>query len=97
MVSWILGMAAGRRERLSRNLPAAGLELVDALTAQPLLQGYHLLPCVRGNLLARLGRAEEAGTEFARAAALTRNARERALLLGRAAACATTPTGTRPP
>ena len=66
--------------------PAAGLELVDALTAEPLLAGYHLLPSVRGDLLARLGRAEEARVEFERAASLTRNARERELLLARAAA-----------
>ena len=64
--------------------PAAGLELVDALTAEPLLAGYHLLPSVRGDLLARLGRAEEARVEFERAASLTRNARERELLLARA-------------
>jgi len=67
--------------------PAAGLELVDALTSEPSLKGYHLLPSVRGDLLAKLGRFEEAGAEFERAAALTRNARERALLLERAAAC----------
>jgi RNA polymerase sigma-70 factor, ECF subfamily len=66
--------------------PAAGLELVDALTAEPLLAGYHLLPSVRGDLLAKLGRAEEARAEFERAASLTRNARERELLLARAAA-----------
>jgi RNA polymerase sigma-70 factor (ECF subfamily) len=68
--------------------PAAGLELVDALTEEPSLKNYHLLPSVRGDLLARLGRVDEARGEFERAAALTRNARERALLLGRAAACA---------
>ena len=68
--------------------PAAGLELVDALTAEPVLEGYHLLPSVRGDLLAKLGRFDEARDEFARAAALTRNARERQLLLERAAACA---------
>ena len=67
--------------------PAAGLELVDALAAEPSLQSYHLLPSVRGDLLARLGRHDEARTEFERAAALTRNTRERELLLGRAAAC----------
>jgi RNA polymerase sigma factor (sigma-70 family) len=66
--------------------PAAGLELVDALTAEPALQGYHLLPGVRGDLLAKLGRYAEARTEFERAASLTRNARERRLLLERAAA-----------
>lgn len=68
--------------------PAAGLELVDALTAEPSLKGYHLLPSVRGDLLAKLGRLEEARAEFVRAASLTRNTRERALLLGRADACA---------
>src|SRR2546422_840364 len=68
--------------------PAAGLELVDALTSEPSLKGYHLLPSVRGDLLAKLGRSDEARAEFERAAALTRNARERALLLERAAACA---------
>jgi RNA polymerase sigma factor (sigma-70 family) len=67
--------------------PAAGLELVDELTAEPALQGYHLLPSVRGDLLAKLGRFEEARAEFERAAALTRNERERELLLKRAAAC----------
>lgn len=67
--------------------PAAGLELVDALTAEPSLKSYHLLPSVRGDLLARLGRYDEARAEFERAAALTRNTRERELLLGRAAAC----------
>ena len=64
--------------------PAAGLELVDALSAEPSLQGYHLLWSVRGDLLAKLGRADEARVEFERAASLTRNARERDLLLGRA-------------
>lgn len=63
---------------------AAGLEIVDALTAEPALEGYHLLPGVRGDLLAKLGRFDEARAEFARAASLTRNARERALLLERA-------------
>jgi len=67
--------------------PAAGLELVDALTSEPSLRAYHLLPSVRGDLLAKLGRVDEARAEFERAAALTRNARERALLLARAAAC----------
>ena len=68
--------------------PAAGLEIVDAVAAEPALQEYHLLPSVRGDLLARLGRFGEARVEFERAAALTRNTRERELLLGRAAACA---------
>src|SRR6266850_1563978 len=66
-----LGMAFG---------PAAGLELVDALTADPALAGYHLLPSVRADLLAKLGRFEEARAEFARAASLTQNSRERELL-----------------
>ena len=64
--------------------PAAGLELVDALVSAPSLQNYHLLPSVRGDLLAKLGRFEEAHREFVRAASLTRNARERDLLLSRA-------------
>jgi RNA polymerase sigma factor (sigma-70 family) len=68
--------------------PAAGLALVDQLTEVPALQHYHLLPSVRGDLLAKLGRAQEARREFERAAALTRNERERGLLLRRAAACA---------
>jgi len=67
--------------------PAAGLELADALTLEPLLDGYHLLPSVRGDLLARLSRFDEARAEFERAAALTRNERERTLLLERAAGC----------
>jgi RNA polymerase sigma factor (sigma-70 family) len=67
--------------------PQAGLDLVDALTAEPSLQGYHLLPSVRGDLLFKLGRCAEARPEFERAAALTRNARERGLLLERARAC----------
>ena len=67
--------------------PAAGLELVDALTAVPSLKTYHLLPTVRGDFLAKLGRFEEAAAELERAAGLTRNAREQALLRGRAAAC----------
>ncbi|RBY75215.1 RNA polymerase subunit sigma-24 [Blastococcus sp. TF02-09] len=65
--------------------PAAGLELVDRLLDVPALAGYHLLPAVRGDLLASLGRDDEARAEFERAAGLTRNERERALLLGRAA------------
>ncbi|MGY1592351.1 RNA polymerase sigma factor [Geodermatophilus sp. SYSU D00708] len=67
--------------------PAAGLELVDQLTGVPALRGYHLLPAARGDLLLQLGRAAEARREFERAAALTRNERERDVLLGRAAAC----------
>jgi len=68
--------------------PGAGLPLVEALTAEPSLAGYHLLFSVRADLLARLGRFDEAKTELERAASLTRNARERDLLLERAAACA---------
>jgi len=68
--------------------PAVGLELVDALTTEPSLKGYHLLPSVRGDLLKKLGRFDEARAEFERAATLTRNARERELLLDRARACA---------
>jgi len=68
--------------------PAAGLELVDALTAEGSLENYHLLPSVRGDLLKKLSRLEEARAEFERAASLTRNARERQLLLERAQACA---------
>ncbi|MFM0289118.1 RNA polymerase sigma factor [Paraburkholderia megapolitana] len=64
--------------------PAAGLELVDALAAEPALANYHWLPSVRGDLLAKLGRIDEARAEFARAASMTRNARERELLLERA-------------
>jgi RNA polymerase sigma factor (sigma-70 family) len=66
--------------------PAEGLALVDALTSEPLLKGYHLLPAVRGDLLAKLGRLDEARAEFERAASLTRNSRERKLLLDRASA-----------
>jgi RNA polymerase sigma factor (sigma-70 family) len=68
--------------------PAAGLELADALAAEGSLDGYHLLSSVRGDLLARLGRFDEAREELERAASMTRNARERMLLLERAAACA---------
>jgi predicted RNA polymerase sigma factor len=67
--------------------PQAGLELVDALTSETALQCYHLLPSVRGDLLLKLGRPDEARPEFERAASLTRNARERELLLARARAC----------
>jgi len=70
-----IGMAFG---------PAAGLELVDALISEPSLKAYHLLPSVRGDLLSKLGRYDEARVEFKRAASLTRNARERDLLLERA-------------
>lgn len=65
--------------------PEAGLALIDALAAEPALKGYHLLPSVRGDLLARLGRTREARAEFVRAAGLTRNERERTLLEERAA------------
>jgi RNA polymerase sigma factor (sigma-70 family) len=74
-----LGMAFG---------PAAGLELVDQLVSEPSLRAYHLLPSVRGDLLAKLGRVDEARAEFERAASLTRNERERRLLLDRAAGSA---------
>jgi predicted RNA polymerase sigma factor len=66
--------------------PAEGLGLVDALASEPALRGYHLLPGVRGDLLVKLGRYDEARAEFERAASLTRNARERKLLLDRAVA-----------
>ena len=68
--------------------PAAGLERVEALLSEPSLEAYHLLPSVRGDLLFKLGRLDEAGAEFERAASLTGNTRERTLLLERAAACA---------
>ncbi len=73
-----LGMAFG---------PAAGLELADRLMSEPALEKYHLLPSVRADLLKKLGRLEEARAEFELAAAMTRNVRERALLLERARAC----------
>jgi predicted RNA polymerase sigma factor len=68
--------------------PAAGLKIIDVLTAEPSLRAYHLLPSVRGDLLRKLGRLEEARGEFERAAALTRNGRERELMLERARTCA---------
>jgi RNA polymerase sigma-70 factor (ECF subfamily) len=74
-----VGMAAG---------PQAGLDLIDELTAEPSLENYHLLPSVRGDLLVKLGRFHEAREEFERAASMTRNARERELLLARARECA---------
>jgi RNA polymerase sigma-70 factor (ECF subfamily) len=67
--------------------PGAALELVDALRSEPALESFHLLPTVRGDLLAKLGRPEEAREEFARAAGLTQNSRERAVLLERMAGC----------
>jgi predicted RNA polymerase sigma factor len=67
--------------------PAAALELVDALISEPSLKNYHLLPSVRADLLRKLGRPDEARVEFERAAALTRNVRERDLLLERARSC----------
>jgi len=73
--------------------PAAGLDIVDALASEPSLKSYHLLPSVRGDLLRKLGRFDEARAEFERAAGLTRNARERELLLERARVCA----GSSPP
>jgi predicted RNA polymerase sigma factor len=66
------------------NGPAAGLEIVDALISEPALKNYHLLPSVRGDLLEKLGRFEEAYVEFESAASQTRNARERDLALQRA-------------
>ena len=71
-----------------RSVQRQALELVDALTSEPSLENYHLLPSVRGDLLKKLGRLEEARVEFERAAALTRNVRERDLLLDYARACA---------
>ena len=71
--------------------PAAGLAMLDALAGEKALAGYHLLPAVRGDFLARLGRVEEARAELERAAGLTRNARERTLLLARAARLAADP------
>jgi len=68
--------------------PQSGLDVVDTLVREPTLRNYHLLPSVRGDLLKKLGRLGEARQEFERAAALTRNARERTLLLARATACA---------
>jgi RNA polymerase sigma-70 factor, ECF subfamily len=67
--------------------PAAGLDIIDTLIAEPSLEGYHLLPSVRGDFLFKLGRSREARIEFERAASLTQNARERELLLSRARAC----------
>jgi RNA polymerase sigma factor (sigma-70 family) len=69
--------------------PQSGLDVVDTLVGEPTLRNYHLLPSVRGDLLKKLGRLGEARQEFERAAALTRNARERTLLIARATACAT--------
>jgi predicted RNA polymerase sigma factor len=70
--------------------PAAGLKLVDVLTREPSLENYHLLPSVRGDLLFKLGRFNEARSEFERAAGITRNTRERDLLLERAGTCRST-------
>ncbi|HEU4940413.1 MAG TPA: hypothetical protein VFT97_02240, partial [Candidatus Eisenbacteria bacterium] len=87
-----IGMAHG---------PSAGLDHVDSIAKEPALRDYHLLPSVRGDLLAKLGRAEEARAEFERAASMTRNDRERRLLLDRAAACSAAANaeagGVRPP
>ena len=69
--------------------PQAGLDLVDAVSQDRSLRNYHLLPSVRADLLVKLGRFEDARPEFERAASLTRNARERELLLARALACDT--------
>jgi RNA polymerase sigma-70 factor (ECF subfamily) len=68
--------------------PEAALHLVDALASDPALRGDHLLPSARGDLLEKLGRREEARAEFERAASLTHNSRERAVMLERMAACA---------
>ena len=73
--------------------PSVGLELVDELTSEPSLKSYYLLPSVRGDLLAKLDRLDEARVEFERAASLTKNVRERTLLLQRAAACSPSPIG----
>ena len=67
--------------------PAPALEIIDSIADEPALQSYHLLPSVRGDFLHKLGRMEEARAEFERAAAMTRNSRERDLLLNRAASC----------
>ena len=67
--------------------PAAGLAVLDGVADHAAMQGYHLLPSVRGDFLMKLGRMDEARAEFERAAAMTRNERERQFLLGRAAAC----------
>ena len=67
--------------------PAAGLALVDTLASEPSLESYHLLPSVRGDLLRKLGRMDEARAEFERAAGLARNTRERDMLIERARAC----------
>jgi RNA polymerase sigma-70 factor (ECF subfamily) len=72
---------------------AAGLEIVDAIAGEPSLKAHRLLPSVCGDFLAKLGGREEARAKFERAAFLTRNARERALLLARAAACEAAPPG----
>ena len=67
--------------------PAAGLALINSITSDPALKSYHLLPAVRGDMLFKLERFGEAAEEFQRAASLTRNNRERELLLSRAAEC----------
>jgi RNA polymerase sigma-70 factor (ECF subfamily) len=76
--------------------PSAGLALVDQLESRGELKNYHLLPSVRGDFLHKLGRLAEARAEFERAASLTRNTRERELLLGRAAECRTASARTEP-
>jgi RNA polymerase sigma factor (sigma-70 family) len=75
--------------------PASGLEIVDAIASEPLLERYHLLPAVRGDLLEKLGRFDEARAEFERSASLTRNSRERDVLLDRARHLAAAPAGLR--
>jgi predicted RNA polymerase sigma factor len=80
--AWLMAAAKHRASG-----PGVGLQLVDRLREDPALRGYHLLPSVRGDLLRKLGRLKEARDEFERAASLTRNARERNLLLARALSC----------
>ena len=75
------------RKRVVSGYPAQVRAALDSLTDEPALSSYHLLPSVRGDLLSKLGRVDEARAEFERAAALTRNVRERALLRRRAGAC----------
>ena len=84
-VGALQGSAAARSRQGKPRRGKFANALVDALTSEPLLANYHLLPSVRGDLLKKLGRLEEARGEFERAASLTRNAREREILLGRAA------------
>ena len=90
--SHLAGRRANRAVAVSMAFgPAAGLELVNALASEPVLGSYYLLPSVRGDLLYRLGRADEARAEFERAATLTQNKRERDVLLKRAGECTRAP------